>query len=796
MTNEISKKEIPNPLEAAQVYVRRSWTIIPVPFQSKSPALKGWQNLDLTEPELPKFFNGKQQNIGVILGKKSGNLVDVDLDSPEAIKLADWFLPKTYAIFGRNSKPRSHRLYYCADAEYRKFNNPVLMASTDADERRSACIVEIRTSSGGKGFQTIFPPSVHPLGEPIEWQSDSEPLAISFDDLKSAVTKLASASLLAKYWRNGIRHELALVVSGALLRHGFTVDEAKHFVKAICVAVNDDEISDRIQAVEDTAKAISKGENAFGFPKLAELTDKKIVKSISEWLGIEFKNQPTDAGNFNSQPNPLDMTLKPVEPIDDSWLPNILVNWLKPASRVIGCPYDFLVLSAIVTAGSLIGARVRVKPLENSDWFIVPNLYGGLVGLPSTKKTPALDETQKPILELQSKARGAFKQKMRDYEIELRFFEKEEKGIFNKAKTADEAKTTLAELQKPEKPVLSRFQTNDVTTSKLIHFLAENPNGLLLFRDELIGWLRSMENDYEKSARAFILEVWKGAISYELARVDGREIPLTSGTLSIIGGIQPSKLQKYVGEAYSFDNSDGFLQRLTFVYPDLISNRTKPTGNDFEQKQLGFEQANRIFQKLAERDFEGKCVSPNGDKFFAVKFQKYAQKIVDRWRDEIESEAEKIQARDEAFAAYLYKLPKTCFGIALIFHCIDNIGNELFPDEMTEETAAQAISYTDYLISHTKRVFALGENQIFDLARKLVGRIKNGELPQGFTQREIMRKKWSGFRSVDDLNDVLSLLVDYSYLRAIKTTEGRPTTKFFYHPTLECKTGNKNEADS
>ncbi len=65
-------------------------------------------------------------------------------------------------------------------------------------------------------------------------------------------------------------------------------------------------------------------------------------------------------------------------------------------------------------------------------------------------------------------------------------------------------------------------------------------------RDELTGWFKSLEADYDLNARSFILELWKGAIAYELARVGNGEIQITSGTLSIIGGIQPSARRLYL----------------------------------------------------------------------------------------------------------------------------------------------------------------------------------------------------------------------------------------------------------
>lgn len=630
----------------------------------------------------------------------------------------------------------------------------------------------------------MFPPSVHECGEQIDWSSTGDALRVGAGELESAVSKLCSAAVVAKYWREGIRQDLALAVSGALLRHGFDEAEAKHFIRAICSTRDDAEVGSRVQAVDSAAERLAKGENCYGLPKLAELTDQKIVDSLCDWLGIEAQRDGRQIVRFVGEPKPLDFTLKPVPKLEDGCLPEVLIRWLRPASRVIGCPYDFLVLSAIVTAGSLIGARVRVKVVEHSDWFVVPNLYGGIIGAPSTKKTPALDETQKPLSGLQNHAREVQQKEISDYEIEQLFYEKAKKEIVKNSTSAADAKELLSELIPPVLPTLRRYRVNDVTTPKLIEYLSENPNGTLLVRDELVGWLRAMENDYERSARAFVLELWKGAIDYDFARVDGRDIPLKSGTLSVLGGIQPSKLQKYVAEAYSFDNSDGFLQRYLFTFPDFHPGTTTPSASDFEAKNYGYEMAQSLFQELAGRDFDGKCVSANGDRFLAVTLEKEAQKRIDRWIGETEFETHSIQAKDEALAAYLYKLPKTCLSIALIFHCLEFGKAGSFPGEINLATIEKALGYTAYLVSHARRVFALGENEVFDLARKLVDKIKDGDLKQGFTLREIMRKKWSGFRSKDDVSEVLVLLVEYGYLVSEANVAGRTTSKFYFHESL------------
>ncbi len=506
------------------------------------------------------------------------------------------------------------------------------------------------------------------------------------------------------------------------------------------------------------------------------------------------ENAAAETIEFTSEPKPLDLTLKPVAALGDDCLPKVLTDWLRPASVVIGCPFDFLALSSVVMVGSLIGSRLRVKPLKHSDWFVVPNLYGGCVGLPSTKKTPALDETRKPILELQAASRKEHTEEKADYDIKARFYEKESTALLRTSENFDAYKTSLSLLDKPEEPILRRFETNDITTPKLAQFLSENPIGILQNRDELTGWLKSLEADYDLNARSFILELWKGAISYTQARVGSGEIQIPSGTLSIIGGIQPSKLQRYISEAYSFDNSDGLPQRFLFAYPDTNKRGEKPTQSDYDAMQSGFNQVNRICKSIVEFNFNGKVIASNGDMFHGVKFDADAQKTVDEWQADTEAEAESLQVEDEAFSSYLYKMPKSCFAIALIFHCLENINERYFPDEITLETALKAIAYTEVLTTHARRVFALGENQVFALAQILIGKIKKGDLEQGFTMREVTRKQWSGLKAKDTVQDVIGLLIDYGYLKELPTSgEGRPTVKYAIHPSLEREAKNEVE---
>jgi hypothetical protein len=128
------------------------------------------------ESDLGHFFSAVRQNIGVLLGEPSRWLVDVDLDHPLALALADSYLPPTDSVFGRAGKRRSHRLYYVT--------GPVSTRQWRVGKKQM--IVELRSTGG----QTVFPGSVHPTGEIIEWEIDGEPAIVDPDELRQCLQRI------------------------------------------------------------------------------------------------------------------------------------------------------------------------------------------------------------------------------------------------------------------------------------------------------------------------------------------------------------------------------------------------------------------------------------------------------------------------------------------------------------------------------------------------------------------------------------------------------------------------------
>ena len=235
-----------------------------IPLNDKMPIPKGWQQLTESDPEALNPSSDK--NIGVVLGLASSGLVDIDIDDIRALALADIFLPETGMEFGRKSKPRSHRIYRCQNA-----------GKTKRFEGRNGVIAELR----GNGGQTMFPPSIHPLGEQVEFFPADEPAEADWNDLEAHIIQLGIATEISQFYRDGSRHDIAYALSGFLRRCNWPQERTEKFITKLAIGFSDNDIHDRVQAARDAYAAAT----PMGRRKLGDLTDDEFAASASKWLG-------------------------------------------------------------------------------------------------------------------------------------------------------------------------------------------------------------------------------------------------------------------------------------------------------------------------------------------------------------------------------------------------------------------------------------------------------------------------------------------------------------------------------
>jgi hypothetical protein len=300
LTHEVSQ---PNTVHAAVLsYLNRSWSPIPVPYHKKGPTLDGWTTLRVTPDTIATYFGNTSLNIGILLGTPSGGLVDIDLDAPEAVALAPYFLPSTEAIFGRPSKRSSHWLYHVEDEVATvKYLDP-------ASPGNKGMLVELRST----GCQTIFPPSLHPSGEPITWEKRGDPARLQHQTLIRAVERLAAATLLVRRWPGeGTRQTTALALAGGLLRAGWTESVVANFIQAVARAAGDEESAKRAEAAEYTSRRLASSHSATGWPSLINILGQSVVTRVQDWLnfrGAVSNPLPIEAGQAGEESRTTTMT--------------------------------------------------------------------------------------------------------------------------------------------------------------------------------------------------------------------------------------------------------------------------------------------------------------------------------------------------------------------------------------------------------------------------------------------------------------------------------------------------------
>ena len=112
-----------------------------------------------------------------------------------------------------------------------------------------------------------------------------------------------------------------------------------------------------------------------------------------------------------------------------------------------------------------------------------------------------------------------------------------------------------------EPPPRKRFIVNDATVAAMEGILRDNPNGVMVYRDELSGWLAGLEDPRREDDRGFWLECWAGNEGGSSDRVGRGETTIENKVVSVFGGIQPQKLRQLLVNSH---HDDGMVQRFHY----------------------------------------------------------------------------------------------------------------------------------------------------------------------------------------------------------------------------------------
>ncbi|WP_288126685.1 DUF3987 domain-containing protein [Thiomonas sp.] len=505
-------------------------------------------------------------------------------------------------------------------------------------------------------------------------------------------------------------------------------------------------------------------------------------------LPVVQAEEPADAW---PQPQPLPEGLPPVDPFDAALLPDAIRAWVIDIATRVSCPPDYVAVPAMLALSCALGRKVAVRPQRKADWTVIANLWGLVIGRPGMMKSPAMSQATAPLKRLAARAQDEHAAALADWKQADKLRELQAEAGEKNARTAL-AKNPHAEVShlidggagEPE-PALRRYTTANATPEALGELLRQNPQGLMLERDEIMGLLRDLDREDKADHRAFLLEAWDGNGSFTFDRIGrGFNLHIPAMCLSIVGTTQPSRMLDYMGDAlHGGAGDDGLVQRFSMmIWPDATGTwRDVDRWPDGGAKKAAWDVFDRLdtlkaSDVLAEQDNDLNG-NPEGAAPY-LRLDDNALALFLEWRTTLEA---RLRSGDlhPAVESHLAKYRKLVPALALICHLADH-----GTGPVTEAAMLRALGWAVYLESHAMRVYGGAVSPELEVARAVLRRIKRGDLPRdGFSSRDVWRPGWAGLADRDLVGLALAYLVEMDWLKAEAVkTDGRPATVYTVNP--------------
>ena len=469
-------------------------------------------------------------------------------------------------------------------------------------------------------------------------------------------------------------------------------------------------------------------------------------------------------------PKVLPHARQPLPLLGEEMILESIREWLLDQCERKGLTLEFGFVSFLCLASTLIGRKVGIHPKRLDDWLVICNLWGVLVGLPSSMKSPALKLASERLARLQKEATKAFQDalsvlntKRKKLEFDIGMLEEDAKKAYRKPDTGDYNAILDQKLLKEAeleslKITQKRYWTNSASMAKLLDLFIENPSGMMWWRDELSGLLKDLERPGNESDRQLLLEMWDGNNPYMADRKVATSSAVDGMCLTLLGAIQPSAFEKYVNEAIRGDGGDGLLSRFQLaVFPD----RPKPYKRvDRKPNQEADDQVFEIIKKLdaltpwnLDSSDSGAVGNPVGDLTWIIKgvrFSDEAQTLADAWTDAINIEYREVEKVCEAFGSHLGKYRSFMPSLALIYHMIFwASGEEQNFDRVSLKATQLAAASVDLFKEHARKIYAPALRSEILSAHNIMAKIKRRMVVDGTSVSELSQRHLKGMANAD-----------------------------------------------
>jgi|MTBAKSStandDraft_2_1061841.scaffolds.fasta_scaffold02242_9 putative DNA primase/helicase len=725
-------------LDAALEYVEHGFSVIPLQPKGKTPLLPSWaeyQKRPPTAEEVSAWFEQwPDANIGLVTGAVSGIAV-VDIDSDEGAKWADKNLPKS-SVYQQTGK--GYHIFYKANGT--AIQNKVGIAPG----------VDVR----GEGGYIVIAPSIHP--------SDAE-YKLIFPEGFDGWADLADFPKIQKQKQEQHKRTLDFEpVEPGLRNSTITRIAGKYIWRGL----------DR-----DAVLLLCHGYNT----TLREPLPAKEVETIVDSIWHKDKV----SGEKTKCPEPLPDELLPVAAFDYDLLPDSLRPWVKDICERMQCPPDFVAVGVMVCLATVIGRKVGIRPQSRTDWTVIPNCWGLIIGRPGILKSPALEAALEPLKRLSAIANKHHQEAMAEYRktqviTKLKAEAAEKAARKQLAENPDADLSEVLTVDEVDVPVQKRYLSNDPTPASLGALLIENPKGLLVHRDEIVSLLKSLDREENAEGRGFYLTGWNGDSAYTIDRIGrGLNLYIEAVCISLLGGTQPGRIAEYIRHAIKGGaGDDGLIQRFGIgVWPD---NGGAWKDVDRWPDNGAKNQAYKVFDyldKLApatihaqqDTDIDG---NPEGVPY--LRFAPEALGLFLEWRIDLEN---RLRGDDlhPALESHFSKYRKLIPALALIIHLAEG-----GTGPVSRAATLRALAWGEYLETHARRIYSAGAQPTVATAKMILKKIRQGHLAESFSSRDIWRKGWAGLSDREHVAEGLRMLVEYGWLveERVEGTGGRPATRY------------------
>ena len=461
----------------------------------------------------------------------------------------------------------------------------------------------------------------------------------------------------------------------------------------------------------------------------------------------------------------------PLELLDEP-LAEIIVS----LAEAKGAPPDYVLASVLSSAASLIGNAVWVEAWRG--WQEPTALWMGLVGAPSAGKSPACD----PAL---SVLRGIENDRLQDFEEELRRYATDieaarvaadawKRDVETAHKEDVPAPLKPDSAQEPEVPPRPRAVVMDTTTEELASVVAANPKGLLVFRDELSGFLGGHGRYGGDADRPFYLEAYGGRPFSVDRRKNLKPIRIPRLTLSVLGGIQPDRLNSLLFKT----DDDGLAARFMWVWPEPLPPRRPQADYDLSPLQNAFQRLDAL--KMAQDD----------DVLAPVVIPLENPDTFERWREHL---YEREKDASGLYGSFIGKLPGMCLRLSALLALLANgMAGRDAPSTIEDRYLSAACQLIDdYFIPMALRVYGAAsvtptERDAASIAKKI---LQHRELT---VNARAIRRQWGipRLREAKAVDAAMEALAEAGWARLIRTPQrsgaGRPAKTYEVNPDVFC----------